>query len=174
MIDFSALRCGPITLHLIEASNADAVRALYAGHSDSEEMITELNKSYLPRYDQDGRRTKWGFYTTLYGELAGMSLLGIDDWSTLCGYTGADTFLHMRGRGVAPGSKPGLFHLGFHLLGLERIETGCDLDNFASKRSIEKTPGFVYEGIKEDNHYYAISRADWERLYDPADVELVR
>jgi RimJ/RimL family protein N-acetyltransferase len=52
----------------------------------------------------------------------------------------------MRGRGVAPASKPLLLRLGFGALGLNRIETGCFVSNLASRRSIEKTPGFRLEG----------------------------
>jgi len=125
-----------------------------------------------------------GFYATLDGVLAGMSLLGIDSWRNRRGYTGADTLTHMRGRGLAPGSKPHLFYLGFHMLGLNRIETGCFVSNLSSKRSIEKTPGFVHEGIFrksslndddvfEDEHRYGILRTDWEHLYDPTQIEVI-
>ena len=121
---------------------------------------------------------------TYDGELAGMSLLGIADWQRLRGFTGADTFAHMRGRGIAPGSKPHLFYLGFALLGLYRIETGCLVSNAASKRSLDKTPGLVFEGTLrgwfrwtdghfEDEHRYSIVRPDWETHYDPADIETV-
>ena len=85
------------------------------------------------------------------GELAGLSLLGIDDWKQSRGYTGADTLAHMRGKGVAPRSKPHLFYLAFEILGLNRLETGCFVSNLASKKSIEKTAGFQFEGIKRES-----------------------
>jgi RimJ/RimL family protein N-acetyltransferase len=70
------------------------------------------------------------------------------------------------------------------MLGLHRIETGCNVSNLASRRSIEKTPGFQLEGILrgyaldengafEDEYRYAILRSDWEKLYDKNLVEVI-
>ena len=182
---FRAIRCGHIILHAITDDNADEVRGMFAGFADSEVMLREIEASYLPRFDAESRTLKIGFYATLDGELAGASLLGVSSWEHLRGYTGADTLMHMRGRGVAPGSKPHLFYVGFHLLGLNRIETGCLVSNLSSKRSIEKTPGFRLEGVLrsyarnsrgefEDEYRYAILRGDWQKLYDPAAVEVIR
>ncbi len=181
---FSALRRGNLTLHLINGANFAHVRRMFSGFPDSDYLLSELDQSYIPKYDLSGRRIMYGFYTMLDNELAGASLLGISDWGNLRGFTGADTLLHMRGRGVAPGSKPHLLYLGFHLLGLHRIETGCAASNTASRRSIEKTPGFVHEGTLrsyarneqgefEDEHFYGILRADWEKLYDPSEIEMI-
>ena len=183
-LTFSALRHGRVTLHRITTENYDEVAAAWSGFPDSDYMLAELAQSYRPSYDAEGRQTKYGFYTTLDGELAGGCLLGIGSWEDERGYTGAGTFMHMRGKGVAPGSKPHLFHLGFAVLGLNRIETGCVVSNVASKRSIEKTPGFQLEGVLrqyarnaagvlEDEYRYSILREDWERLYAASDVESV-
>ena len=180
---FDALCYGAIILHLIEEKNAESVRAMFRGAGADADFIEELDRSYLPRYDADDRRTKWGFYATLHGELAGLSLLGVNSWADLRGYTGADTLPGMRGQGVAPGSKPHLFHLGFALLGLNRVETGCLVSNTASRRSIEKTPGFQFEGVLrqyarnaagefEDELRYAILREDWLRFYRDVAVEV--
>ena len=172
-----------ITLFLIDENNLEEVRAMFQGFPDSEDMIREMNENYLPEYE-NSRRTKFGFYTLLNGELAGMSLLGIDSFKERKGYTGADTFLHMRGKGIAPRSKPHLFYFGFEILGLNRLATGCLISNTASKRSIEKTPGFVFEGISresglnergelEDEYLYAILRKDWLTLYDKSRVKII-
>jgi len=175
---------GSLELHLITNDNATELRKRLARYPDADYMLNELQESYLPTQDNKGRTNKYGFYTTLNGDLAGMSLLGISSWPDLRGYTGADTLEHMRGRSVAPSSKPHLFFLGFHMLGLNRIETGCFASNLSSKRSIDKTPGFVFEGTLrqygrnaqsqfEDEYRYAILREDWLRLYDPTAVEIV-
>lgn len=180
---FKALREGSITLTLINEENLDEVRAMFQDFSDSASILEELNASYIPRFT-DGLRTKYGFYAMLGGELAGLSLLGISSWKHRRGYTGADTLLHMRGRGVAPRSKPHLFYLAFEILGLNRVETGCFVSNLASKRSIEKTAGFELEGIFreeglndrgefEDAYRYAILRRDWLRIYDKSRIEVV-
>jgi ribosomal-protein-serine acetyltransferase len=77
-----------------------------------------------------------------------------------------------------------MFYLGFTLLGLNRIETGCLESNTASRRSIEKTPGFQFEGTLreyarnsqeefEDELRSAILKRDWLRLYDPDQVEVL-
>lgn len=172
-----------ITLFLIDEKNVDEVRSMFRGFDDSEEMIFELNESYLPEHE-NGKRVKYGFYTLLNNELAGMSLVGIDSFKEQKGYTGADTFLHMRGKGVAPRSKPHLFYFAFELLGLNRLATGCLVSNHASKRSIEKTPGFIFEGTSresgineqgkfEDEYLYAILRKDWQRLYDRSNIKVI-
>jgi RimJ/RimL family protein N-acetyltransferase len=183
VFDFSSLNCGAITLHLITENNQEEVRALFCSLPDGESLIPEIDGHYLPRYDADGRRTKWGFYSVYDAEVVGLSLLGISSWADLRGYTGADTLPHQRGKGIAPGSKPHLFHLGFALLGLNRIETGCFASNIASRRSIEKTPGFEFEGVLrkfarnaegkfEDELRYAILRSDWQRYYGHIRVDV--
>jgi ribosomal-protein-serine acetyltransferase len=181
---FSALKLGAITLHRITEANVESLRSELARFPDADYMISELDRSYLSSHDSQRRPTKLGFYTMLDGVLAGMSLLGIGSWRDMRGYTGADTLAHMRGQGVAPGSKPHLFYLGFHLLGLNRIETGCFVSNLSSKRSLEKTPGLVLEGTLrqyarnlqgefEDEYRYAILRSDWLRLYNPSQIKVI-
>jgi ribosomal-protein-serine acetyltransferase len=180
---FSALRFGEVTLQLINQENLGAVKKLFLDQSVSIELVRDIETSYAPSFDDQRRRCKFGFYTLINGKLAGLSLLGINNWDHLRGYTGADTLPHMRGRGVAPASKPHLFYLGFHLLGLNRIETGCFASNISSRRSIEKTPGFqfegcmreygFYEGKLDDELRYAILKKDWEKLYDLKAVEVI-
>lgn len=183
-IQLSAMRHGPLTLHRITEANFAEVLTMFDGFADTEYMRDELTESYQPTCDDEGRQTKYGFYATLDGVLAGAVLLGIDEWPNGPGYTGADVLTHMRGRGVAPGSKPMLFYLGFELLGLNRIATGCFVSNTSSRRSIEKTPGFLFEGRMresgrnddgqfEDEYLYAILRSDWLRLYDPSQIEVL-
>jgi len=185
MTAFSALRCGPITLYLIDSWNLRDAAAMVCRCADRGYFHEEFWRSYVPAFNEKGVRTKWGFYARLDGKIAGLSLLGIDDKDPKLGYTGADTMTHMRGKGVAPGSKPALFHLGFKLLGLKKIETGCSLSNAASKRSIEKTQGFEYVGVfpgrhpndhgeMEDEHLYAITRESWKKLYAETTVDVLR
>jgi ribosomal-protein-serine acetyltransferase len=181
---FRSLRSGAVTLHRIREDNLAQVRAMFGGYPDSPYMLSELEANYRPEYDEQHRQTVYGFYTLVRGELAGASLLGISSFAEARGFTGADTFLHMRGRGVAPASKPALYHLGFSLLGLNRIETGCFASNVASRRSLEKTPGLIYEGtlrqyarnaagVFEDEHRYAIVRTDWLSFYGNQRVEVL-
>jgi ribosomal-protein-serine acetyltransferase len=58
------------------------------------------------------------------------------------------------------------------------------VSNTASRRSIEKTPGFVYEGTLrkfarneqgefEDELRYAILHEDWAKLYNPDEIEVI-
>jgi ribosomal-protein-serine acetyltransferase len=183
MPTFTALQSDSITLHLINEDNLTDIFALFQGFPDSKEMLDELFQNYLPRYE-NGRRTNFGFYSLLDGELAGMSLLTVDNWEERAGSTGADVFRHMRGRGVTPRSKPHLFYLAFELLGLNRVATGHRVSNVASQRSIAKTPGFQFEGIMresgvneqgefEDELLYAILRRDWLALYDKSRVTVL-
>jgi ribosomal-protein-serine acetyltransferase len=183
-LQFSALRSGPLTLHRIREDNFADVRGLFAGFADAEYMLRELDTSYRPEYDGEQRQTLFGFYTTYHDTLAGLSLLGVGSWVDERGFTGADTLAHMRGRGVAPASKPPLFYLAFELLGLHRIETGCLVSNVSSRRSLEKTRGLQLEGTLrgyarnatgdfEDEHRYAILKDDWLRLYDRGQIDVV-
>ncbi len=184
MEEFKALQCDSILLTLINDENFESVQGMFKGFPDSDYFLSELEKSYKPRFDESGRRIKYGFYTHFDGELAGMSLLGIDSWKNLRGYTGADTLNHMRGKGVAPKSKPPLFYLAFEILGLNRVETGCFVSNIASKKSIEKTPGFQLEGILreytlksngvfEDEYRFAILKRDWTKISRHYKVRIV-
>ncbi len=145
-----ALRFDSIELVLINQENTVQVCSMFEGFPDSDYMLSEIKESYLPEFDEAGKRTKYGFYSLLDGKLAGLSLLGIDCWKNSRGYTGADTLVHMRGKGVAPQSKNHLFYLAFEILKLNRVETGCFVSNTASKKSIEKTIGFQFEGIKRE------------------------
>ncbi len=183
MKSLKAIRSDSITLHLITEENAGAVRRQFENYADAEYMLAEFDASYTPKFE-DGKAVRYGFYVNLGEELAGLTLLEINDWETKTGSTGADILVQMRGRGIAPRSKPHLFYLAFEILGLNRVETGCFVSNLASKRSIEKTKGFRYEGTKrqsglndanelEDEHFYAILREDWLKIYDKSQIELV-
>lgn len=178
-----AIHSDSITLYPINEDNAAEVRAMFEGFADSDYMLSEIEESYLPEFDKTGRRTKYGFYSLLNEELAGLSLLGVDCWKNSRGYTGADTLIHMRGKGVAPRSKPHLFYLAFEILKLNRLETGCFVSNIASKKSIEKTAGFQFEGTTrqsglnddgefEDEYRYAILRQDWVKHYDKTQIQI--
>ena len=185
---FRAVRHGGITLHRITDENAGRVREMLRAFEDRGELIDEVDREYLPRVDRRGRVRRIGFWATRDDDgdrLAGLSLLGVDSYHRLEGYTGADVPRALRGRGTTPDSKPHLFHVGFAMLGLNRLTTGCFVSNESSRRSIEKTPGFVYEGttresgrnddgVLEDEMRYAILRRDWERLYAGIRVEVIR
>ena len=184
-VNFKGLRSGDLTLHLIEKSDQAYLSNLLRKYEESAYFLDELEKSYLPRFDDSGRRTKYGFYIMLAGELAGLCLLGISNWEHRRGYTGADILPHMRGRNIAPMSKPLLFYLAFEILDLNRVETGCLASNASSRKSIEKTKGMQYEGTlreynrKADGRYeddlrYAILRRDWLELYDKSVIEVIR
>jgi len=181
---FRALRSGAITLTLIEADDLPVIEDRIRNTAEFEYFSNELRENYLPEYDSDGTRTQYGFYAEIDDQIVGFSLFSVDDWHDMRGSTGADTLPEMRGRGITPGSKAHLFYLGFALLGLNRIETACLISNVSSQRSIEKTLGFEFEGILrgyernaagefEDVRWYGILRRDWERLYNPADVEVI-
>ena len=106
---FKALHSDSITLYLIDEENYAEVLSRFQRFPDSDYILQELSDSYHPE-NEAGVRTKYGFYAMLEGELAGLSLLGVSSWKHRRGYTGADTLLHIRGKGVAPCSKPYLFY----------------------------------------------------------------
>ncbi len=184
MNNLKSMRYGDLELHLINTEGADEVRTMLQNEPDSQELVEELDENYLPKYDDENRRTVYGFYILKGAKLAGLSLLEVDSWPDMRGSTGADILPHMRGQGLAPAAKIGLFHLAFALLELNRIDTGHFVSNRASQRSIEKTPGFQLEGLLreygrnpegqfEDTLYYGIIRRDWLDLYKDAAVEVI-
>lgn len=180
---FKAIYSDSITLTLVTEENCWEVRRMFEGFPDSEYMLAEFDASYLPKFE-DGKSVRYSFYVTLGKKLAGLTLLDIDDWETKAGSTGADILVEMRGQGIAPRSKPHLFYLAFEILGLNRVVTGCFVSNISSKRSIEKTAGFQFEGTMrqsglneqgelEDEHLYAILREDWLKLYAKDRIKLI-
>jgi ribosomal-protein-serine acetyltransferase len=64
-------------------------------------------------------------------------------------YRGRYLVAHAWKRGCA--GKQTAFVLAFELLNLNRVETGCLISNHASRRSIEKTQGFQYEGTQRES-----------------------
>lgn len=150
---------------------------------DYAELARTLDQDYRPVYGQEGSSTKFGFAALESGKLKGFCLLGVSSFKHARGYTGADCLPEFRGQGITPRSKPHLFYLGFRLIGLNRIETGCKESYQSSRRSIEKTPGFQYEGLLreferlpsglfEDERRYAIIRRDWEALNDAGAIRV--
>ena len=58
---FSGLRLGPLELHLITNYNAAELRGRLARYPDADNMLNELQESYLPTQDKAGRTNKYGF-----------------------------------------------------------------------------------------------------------------
>lgn len=183
-LEFKGLRSGDLVLELIEQSDLTRLDDLIDAFDEADYFREELHRSYAPVFDKTGMRTKYGFSVLRRGELAGFCLLGVDSWKHRRAHTGADTFPHMRGRGIAPASKPLLFYLAFELLKLNRVETGCATSNLSSRKSIEKTRGFELEGVLrgyclnqkggyDDEFRYSILREDWLRLYEPSEIEVI-
>jgi len=80
-LQFSALRCGAITLHRITEANFHQVVASFSGFPASDYMLSELRESCQPEYDEQGRQVRFGFYATINGVLAGGSILGVSSWT---------------------------------------------------------------------------------------------
>src|ERR1700743_3186824 len=97
MQQFKALYHNNITLYLINEDNFDEVYNMFSSFPDSDYMLSELRDSYRPKYE-DGQRITYGFYSMLSNELAGLTLLDVDNFKDRIGSTGADTLLHMRGK----------------------------------------------------------------------------
>ena len=177
-------RFGKLILTLIDDTNVDMLHEYLLKIDESDYFINELHNSYMPKFDVQKRRIKYGFYTTIENTIVGFSLLGISSWEHFRGYTGADTILQMRGQNIAPLSKPPLFYLAFELLKLQRVEAGCVVSNVSSQKSIEKTKGFKFEGVLrdycrrsdgsyEDELRYSIVINDWFKLYDKSSIEVI-
>lgn len=79
------------------------------------------------------------------------------------------------GTGVNAESKALICHLGFDLLGLERITSYANTENARSRRALEKA-GFVHEGVLRGWHRHGdrqldvavvgLLRGDWEAMPD--------
>jgi ribosomal-protein-serine acetyltransferase len=169
-------------LNRLTNTNASRIYKKLEDLGNPDKIIEEIKKNYLPDLDKDGKLVQFGFWIEVDKELTGFTLFSVDDWENGVGSTGADILPAFRGRGIAPGTKPHLFYLGFDILGLHRIETGHDESNASSKRSIEKTPGFKFEGVLrehsqtsrgvfENELLYAILEQDYRKLYQPNQIK---
>jgi ribosomal-protein-serine acetyltransferase len=183
-IPFHAIAIGQLTLHYISPASLSEVLARFQALEEYGLFAEEVLKNYVPHYDTKGVLDRYGFYITLEGELAGVTLLGIHNWLDLRGYTTSHINKQMRGRGIAPASKAHLFYLGFSVLGLNRIEISCLTSNISSQRSIGKTRGVAFEatfrqrGLNDrnevaDEFHYAILKRDWLTLYETKDITLI-
>lgn len=176
MKPFIGLKCGKVSLYLIDAWNMRSVAEMMSERGGRAAMCELIEARYGPRVDEAGERTRWGFYTRFNGHIAGFSSLWIKDGIA---QTGAETLPIWRGNGIASMSKPALFHLAFEILGLDRVETACAASNAASKASIEKTPGFEFSGMGsgqegEEEFRYVITRESWAQHYKDVVVEVLR
>ena len=183
-ISFRAITIGQLSLHYISFASLSEVLAKFQALGEYGAFAEELLKNYVPHYDAKGVLDRYGFYITLEEELAGVTMLGINSWFDLRGYTASHINKQMRGRGIAPASKAHLFYLGFGVLGLNRIEISCLTSNISSQRSIGKTRGMSFEatfrqrGLNDrnelaDEFHYAILKRDWLTLYDANEVTLI-
>ena len=181
---FSALETPDIRLVRVTDDNQADLRAHLARCVDSGAIVASDYPRYRPQYNADGSQRRFGFLVETSEGTAGLVMLSIQNWIDARGHTSSDILPSMRGRGIAPKTKPLLFYLGFELLGLNRIETGCFVSNRASRRSIEKTPGFRLEGVLreygrneqgvfEDEYRYAILRSEWQSLYAAVGVVVI-
>lgn len=176
------LQADGLTLQRIEPGNILFVEQCIRATGDVG-LLSHLNKNYMPA-PNTGKLTNFGFAIELEGRFVGLTLLCVSSWVNGHGFTTTNIAEPNWGYGVAPRTKPHLFYLGFEIIGLNRIEAGCGVSNRASKRSIEKTRGFVLEGRLreyvrgsdgrfEDEDRYAILRSDWAKMYDASSISVV-
>jgi len=177
-----ALGADDLTLYRIHTGNLGFVEDSIRAMGDLT-LLPPLAKSYMP-YPRIGRLVNFGFWIEFADAFVGLTLLCVSSWDNHHGFTTTHIAEPRRGMGFAPRTKPHLFHLGFAILGLNRIEAGCGISNSSSNRSIRKTPGFVFEGRLreyvlrtdgkyEDENRYAILRRDWLELYDSSSVSVI-
>ncbi|MEJ2202029.1 MAG: GNAT family N-acetyltransferase [Desulfuromonadaceae bacterium] len=169
----SAYRCDELQLVGIEKTNSAVLARCLAAEEGGEDLVSELQTHYQPRFDDSGRRDRFGFLIEVGGRIAGLTMLTIASWEQRCGYTSADILPLFRGRRIAARSKEILFQLGFVELGLDFIEIRCALDNQASKCSLEHTPGLRLIGVAEASasrsgspeYVYVLTKPEWENHY---------
>ena len=65
------------------------------------------------------------------------------------------------GQGYASEALAEMVRFGFAVLGLQRIADGCDAENTASARVMEKC-GFQFEGEHDGERRYGLSAAAWQ------------
>lgn len=65
------------------------------------------------------------------------------------------------GQGYATEALAEMVRFGFTVLGLQRIADGCDVENTASARVMEKC-GFQFEGQHDGERRYGLSAAAWQ------------
>lgn len=134
-------------------------------------------RAYLDRLPGQRRRGEQLDLAQVHREhgvigITGLSEFSLRDRRALVGtWFGRDFW----GTGVNTESKALMCHLGFDLLGLERITSVANVDNARSRRALEKA-GFVHEGILRGWHRHgdrqldvaivSILRSEWEAMTD--------
>ncbi len=73
----------------------------------------------------------------------------------------------MWGQGYATEAFAEMLRFGFAQLGLRRIFDGCDVENVASARVMEKC-GLRFEGERDGERLYALTASEWRARPMPA------
>lgn len=140
----------------------DAHRSL----ADAEAFVETVIKDY-----QQGEAAPWGLVCKADGRLVGTG--GVMDWQPQYGrielaYALARPYW---GQGLMTEAVRAILEFGFKVLGVNRIQAYCMVENEGSARVMEKC-GMIREGylrqytrikgIYRDLFLYAILRADWQ------------
>ncbi|MEZ4737070.1 MAG: GNAT family N-acetyltransferase [Caldilineaceae bacterium] len=89
--------------------------------------------------------------------------LGVMDWER---GEGSFSYLFSRsawGQGYATEALRAMVRFGFEQLALNRLADGCDVENIASARVMEKC-GFRCEDERDGERFYALTRAEWQEM----------
>ena len=116
------------------------------------ETIVRRSGQYRRTIDSGERTT---------GEIIGGITLGVFDRAA---GEAAFSYLLNRaawGQGYATEALTEMVRFGFAVLGLQRIADGCDVENTASARVMEKC-GFQFEGEHDGERRYGLSATAWQ------------
>jgi ribosomal-protein-serine acetyltransferase len=104
------------------------------------------------------------------GDLAGMIAFPEIDWQGKKASFGYWLSPNFEGKGIISRSVRSFIEVGFHELGLNRIEISCAESNVKSRALPEKL-GFIQEGILRDHYYingklhnlviYSLLKSEW-------------
>ena len=159
---------------LIRDFTSADVDAVYAYGSDPEVVrymafprsTLEGTREHIARcielaHAQPRRGYDMGIALRSTGEIIGGITLGVLDRAA---GEAAFSYLLNRaawGHGYATEALTEMVRFGFAVLGLQRIADGCDVENTASARVMEKC-GFQFEGEHDGERRYGLSAAAWQ------------
>ena len=151
-----------LLLRKIELDDVDDLFEIFSDPQITDSMTWEVNQTkedtlnkfikVVTKRHEEGQSVDWAIVLKENGKVIGNC--AFIDWSNRhskaeIGYVMNKAYW---GKGLATEALNELIRFGFDVIGLNRIEGGCDIDNFGSEKVMLKV-GMQYEGTLRKNEF---------------------
>ncbi len=144
-------------------SDPEVVRYMVFPRSTPEATRVHIARSISQAAEQPRRSHNLGVVLKATNQVIGGISLGVVDRER---GEGAFSYLFSRtvwGQGYATESLRAMVRYGFEQLALTRLADGCDVENIASARVMEKC-GFRCEDERDGERFYALTLDEWQKM----------